>query len=35
MFRFADLQRHAAALSAALVVSAILFTAAAPIVPVA
>ncbi len=35
MFRFADLQRQAAAFSAALLVSAVLFSVAAPILPVA
>ncbi len=35
MFRFVDLQRHAAAFSAALLVSAILFSAAAPLIPIA
>ncbi len=35
MFRFVDLQRNVAALSAALLVSALLFSVAAPIMPVA
>lgn len=35
MFRFIDLQRHAAALGAAVVMSAILFSAAAPLTPIA
>ncbi len=35
MFRFVDLHRNVAALSAALIASAVLFSAAAPIMPVA